>query len=399
MEKYNPYKNIFYYYRGQGSKKHGDFDKQIEDNTTKALINTLEKSKRNIVKSFLKLINVNIPIEGKEITYDLQVAEELSRPDGLIQIGDHSVYIESKIDAPLEIDQLKKHLNGIDKGYLLCITPREKDVDLIKKMDDTRLRFITWEQIYRLFNNKNQKIKDVQTKFILKEFLEYLEVINMASFTGWQRKDFEAFLFIENDPKRELRLRVKEKFRLYIEELNSLLKEKNIINILEPYVGNLGSKDVDVWASVSEPPLNQKVHKPHFSAWINSYEFEIGVQIEGKTPAYKMKQYIGENKLGFLRILRRLEGFKIELNEKVEIHPKVHKFRFVAKIQAGKHCTENDVNYLLEKMNQYNLFALHIGKTFGRDDKKIQSEKFLKTSVKIVKQLMEYYDFAFGRTE
>ncbi|MCK4642302.1 hypothetical protein KAU32_01570 [bacterium] len=397
MRKYNPYKNIFYYYRGPGSKKHGDFDKQIEDNTTKALINTLEKSRKNILKSFLKLVDINVPIESKVILYDLQVSEKFSRPDGLIQIADQSVYIESKIDAPLEREQLERHLQSIDKGYLLCITPREKDFDLIKKMRDNRLRFITWEQIFHLFKSTLPRIKDVQTRFVLTEFLEYLEVINMAPFTGWQKKDFEAFLFIENDPNNELRLRVKEKFRLYIEELNSLLKEKNIINTLEPYVGKLGGKDVDVWGSVSEPPVNKKVHKPHFSAWINSYEFEIGVQIEGKTPANKMKQYIGENKSEFLRILRRLEGFKIELNERVEIQPQVHNFRFVAKIQAGKHCTENDVNYLLEKMNQYNLFAFHIGKSFSMDDEKIQSQKFLKTSMRIIKQLMDYYNFAWGR--
>ena len=34
---------------------------------------------------------------------------------------------------------------------------------------------------------------------------------------------------------------------------------------------------------------------------------------------------------------------------------------------------------------------------FSMDDKEIQSQKFLKSSIKIIKQLMDYYNFAFDR--
>jgi len=43
----NPHKNIFYYYRGPSNRSNQNeddiiYDKQIEDNTTKALINCFE---------------------------------------------------------------------------------------------------------------------------------------------------------------------------------------------------------------------------------------------------------------------------------------------------------------------------------------------------------------------
>jgi hypothetical protein len=55
MGKYNPYKNIFFYYRGPSSERKVDQpDKQIEDNTTKAVINTLDYSERGLLEIIRK---------------------------------------------------------------------------------------------------------------------------------------------------------------------------------------------------------------------------------------------------------------------------------------------------------------------------------------------------------
>lgn len=105
MRKYNPFRNVFYYYRGPSSKKEGQFDKQTEDNTTKALINTLENSEKDLLMCFLKNTGIDIKINDK-VAYDLQVSEELSRPDALIQIDKYNIFIESKIGASLDKTKL-----------------------------------------------------------------------------------------------------------------------------------------------------------------------------------------------------------------------------------------------------------------------------------------------------
>ena len=132
MRKYNPFRNVFYYYRGPSSKKEGQFDKQIEDNATKALINTSENGEKGLLMRFLKKSRIDIKGYDK-VTYDLQVEEESSRPDALIQIDKCNIFIESKIDSPLKEDQIYRHLESISKDYLICITPRDEDRNIIQQ--------------------------------------------------------------------------------------------------------------------------------------------------------------------------------------------------------------------------------------------------------------------------
>ncbi len=294
MRKYNPYRNIFYYYRGPSSRKVGQVDKQIEDNTTKALINTLEKSKTQLLRSLLTEVGINKKNITK-VVYDLQVSKDISRPDAEILLNNKdSIYIECKVDADLEEEQIKRHLKN--KGYLICITPSDKDKNIIKRINDKKLKFITWNAIYLNFQLQIHKIKDEKTQFLVNQFLEYLEAIGMAPFNRWNKSDFEAFLNIEDDSKKELRLRVKVKLNQFLYELKDLLKEENLFEHLEPTVGNIKQNDTAVWGVLCKQPHSKMVHVSHFNFWIDSDKFVMGIQIEGKNAASKMKRIITSNK-------------------------------------------------------------------------------------------------------
>ncbi|MDI6760043.1 MAG: hypothetical protein QMD05_04390 [Candidatus Brocadiaceae bacterium] len=400
MRKYNPYRNVFYYYRGPSSKIEGQYDKQIEDNTTKALINTLENSEKRLLMSLLKEIEIDIKHLDR-VAYDLQVGKELSRPDAQILIDNkYDIRIESKIDSPLKEDQICQHLKSISSrdGYLICITPREGDKNVVQQINKANMRFITWKEVYMCFKEQLEKARDEKTQFIIQAFLEYLEAINMAPFNGWDKKDFEAFLNIEDDPRKELRLRVKEKLKQYLVELQRLLKKEPLFEDLELDVGNIAQDDLEVWGVLCNPPLKEKIQRSHLNFSISSNGFFMGVTTEGKIPATNLRNRINCERGRFLKILRKLGGYYLIIQEREKVQPRYYNYLNVAEICLRKDITPEDIDYIFKKTGQYELFAIKCGTRWKRDyyDETLNKASFLEDSVKWMKSLQDYYEFALG---
>jgi len=69
---FDPHHNIFYFYRGpKKDKENGTIDFQLENNTTKALLNTLYHSDPNVCKDFIYQF-LDISIEPSSVNYALQ---------------------------------------------------------------------------------------------------------------------------------------------------------------------------------------------------------------------------------------------------------------------------------------------------------------------------------------
>ena len=397
MRKYNPYRNIFYYYRGPSNKrKDGQGDKQIEDNTTKALVNTLENSNKGLLKHFLKQLGIK-PKSFNKVSYDLQIAEEKSRPDALIEIGYSKVFIESKVDCPLEDDQILRHLESISNGYLICITPRLSDSFIIEQMNDNRIKFITWKHVYICFQEYLKTTVDDKISFIIHEFVDYLEAINMTPFYGWHKSHFEAFLNIEDDLKNELRIRVKKNLQQYLTELREHLQKISLFKDLQMKVGNLQTDDSrHCWGVLCTPPLNRIVYTPHFNFVINADEFVLGVQIEGKKPANEFKAKVKQDSQKLLNILRRLEGFDLTISKRVNPSNRPRSFIGipVAQIALGDNVSQHDIEFISKKMDQYRLCEMNCSRSFKRGDECIRDASFLATSAEFMKQLEPYYRFS-----
>jgi len=397
VRKYNPYRNIFYYYRGPGYKKKSQFDTQIEDNTTKALVNVLENCRPGLLKRFLAIAGIDIRVQ-KAAEYDLQVEGLLSRPDAEIQIGDERVFIESKVGSALEEKQIERHLASITKGFLVCITPRAEDRDVIKRFNEKKLKLITWRDVYVNFDEYRKRSQHEVSNFFISEFLEYLEAINMAPFSGWEQGDFEAFLNIDDDPKRELRLRVKTKFKQYLDELKILVAGTKMYGNLETNVGFIKKDSTSVWGVLCKPPVKNKVQTSHFNFWVNSDEFGLGIQIEGKNPASRMRRYIRSDPKGFTNILKRLEGFNLTIQKRVNPTGRPRAFRGIEilKLKLGRDIYYGDVEYLISKIDQYKLFEIHCGVSFKRNEDILGKETFLKKSARLMEDLSDYYSFSWG---
>lgn len=138
------HQNIFYYYKGMIDK---DIEQQLEDNTTKALINVLENTSLGTQKKIIQnLTGIKIPTDTDKINYILQVStigkeriadisnrfllafspvgkiedyeveyKRSSRPDAWIWSSDFVILFENKTRGELSKAQLKQHnklLNG-----------------------------------------------------------------------------------------------------------------------------------------------------------------------------------------------------------------------------------------------------------------------------------------------
>ncbi|AQT68236.1 hypothetical protein STSP2_01392 [Anaerohalosphaera lusitana] len=396
MRKYNPYRNIFYYYRGPSfRKKDGQWDKQLEDNITKALVNTLENSDRGLLKRLMKRLGIK-PKSYDPVLYDLQITEENSRPDALIKVGSTKIYIESKVDCPLEDEQILNHLQADPDSYLVCITPRNRDAAILDRLKDKRFHFITWKEVYLLFRPFADKDNDARTAFILQEFLDFLEATNMAPFSGWKKSHFEAFLNIEDDPKRELRLKVKDNMQSYLEELKQRLGTSGMYGELDVNVGNIRQDSVHCWGILCPPPLSRKIDVSHFRFAIDADAFSVGVLIGGKKPVDRFKQHTELSSDELQSILGKMDGFHLTLLERVQIRPRRFKGKEVAHILLGENICKYDIDYLNNKFSQYNLLEIRCQKLFKRDDAALGSDHFLDDSIELMKKLEPYYRFAWG---
>lgn len=391
MNFYNPYKNIFFYYRGPSLRNSYAEDTQIEDNTTKALINTLEASDKRLLDTFLKVFEIKYDAFSR-IKYDLQVAKSNSRPDAAITLGDLEILIECKVKIPLTREQLLHHLREINGGYLLCITNKKEDEIIVHALKDKRIRFILWSEVYIIFEDFLKTIEDENSKFVIKQFLEYLEIINMSPFTGWNKKDFEAFLNIELDTNKELRLRVKDKFAVYIKALLESAKKIMAIEGHESRVGNVKLDSRHIWAVIGTT-ISNIINVPHFNFAIDSDAFSLGIQIEGKKPTYKTLEKIELDMDRVLKMLRDLNGYVFMIKMREEISVQKWKSFDLARINLNKELATEDVQYIIKKSRQYKYFEYRIAKIYQRDEKVLHNQSFLDESVNTIKQLKEFYDF------
>lgn len=177
------YKNIFFYYRGPSANDPmADSDIQIENNTTKALIITLERSGIDLQRSFFQKFLSETIQSDTEFNYILQQRQGKSQPDAIIEVnGKPWVIIEAKTHAKLDIQQLLDHAEEwmilMKKPKQLVITCWAIDQNEVMKVPNTD--HCTWRQIHEFFLEHYRIINDSINKFLIKQFMEYLEMANL----------------------------------------------------------------------------------------------------------------------------------------------------------------------------------------------------------------------------
>ena len=234
------HQNLFYYYTGSLTPGK-DVDRQIENNTTKALINLLENSsvrtQNDLIESILKIKVRGSPIKFKYCLqssavglgrigdipnkYILAISplgekpvertteyERKSIPDAWIRGADIAILLENKTNGPLWRGQLDQHRKLLGGKVKMVVRSWINDIyPIIKKVE------------------KRAKDRDRKDIFLLSEFRRYLEVIKMSKFEGFDKQDF---MRIYDDDKEEFDY-LRYKFDNLAKQIDNRLVDKGFL--------------------------------------------------------------------------------------------------------------------------------------------------------------------------
>ncbi|MBM3712287.1 MAG: hypothetical protein FJW56_02435 [Actinobacteria bacterium] len=390
----NPHKNIFYYYRGPSNRNSSNedeiiYDKQIEDNTTKAFINCLECSSENLLNYFLDYFKIEI----KNTTtpqFLLQVSIVKGRPDAVIKFVNSSIYIENKVSAPVDKTQLTNHLKALNKNdLLLLITNNIQDNETVKDLD---IIYINWNEIYRCL--KNYIPTNRNEKFLLEQFLNYLEVIGLSEFTGFSNDDFDFFINNIEDYKPIIRNKIEKFANLVYESLNHEIKSVYI----DKHLGIISKNPEVIWFGIRKNQKLKDVFKHcNFTIEIDADALRIYTVIrDGK---YNQKKPIGilykkikNNYDEFLSLLKSLDNkYFFNISKRVPktgktIRPGNEKW-ILQSMLTLEIITDETIDYLLVLLKKIEFPGIHIGLIIKRGDKILQEpEKLIAVGKKVIEE-------------
>jgi len=393
MQKQTQYRNVFMYFRG-ASVNHAQVDRQLEDNITKSLINLFEYSDKRILKDFLQSIGIVITTDN--VFFDLQVANDESRTDALIRTNECDINIESKYNSPFDEEQLKKHIENTT-GYILYISKEKYKEEIKLRYYGQDVIFLNWSDIADFIIkecDKNTYPKETVTSFLSRQFIDYMEELNMIPFRGWNNRDFESFLLMENENLRvaeDERKRVKEKHEQFLIELKEKISQRiDLYKVCELHMGNLDKEHV--WGAIkfNEGSL---INQIHISVILNAYNLSIGIQIEGHNPSQAAIKRIKNNKKKFHDILRKLIDYKYVIRKRFNIQAAIWHSVVVAEIAVGPEITSDDIEYINKKMEQYKYVELRIARIYSKHEVINGGQKFIDDcvdSIVVVNEMIQF---------
>lgn len=329
------HQNIFYYYKGASSKEK-DVEQQIEDNTTKALINVLENSPIETQKLIIEgITGTEIPTSIRKLQYILQVKsigeeriasmsnrfilaispfgeiddsdakyEKSSRPDAWIWSSNFAILFENKTRGKLNKAQLEQHklLIGND-----------------------RIVVKSWiNDVYPVIREAASKVQNEKDRFLLSEFRRYLEVIGMSRFEGFDKEDFMK-KYCDEDDREEFDY-LRSKFNKLAEAVRKELKQKGLQ--FRDATSNFGEREIGWYGFYKDykghrgATYSRCENAPHFSIFMSAEPIGVCVKLHVmKQPLNdlrtKIKDY--QKRKEFFELLKSLNSSDYKNNTKITV--------------------------------------------------------------------------------
>lgn len=345
-----PHRNLFFFYRGshaRDSQRDSTYEKQLEDNTTKALIHVLEHSDRErVLKVFLRdichirnryhfsatqfaLQRVDIQRPAIPQRIALAIAPEsglvstkgtdhqAGRPDAWIwSENEFAVLLENKITGRANRHQIRRHIAGA-RGW---------------RSGKNQIISSSWSEVYALFEHlrHHEHRLDRISRFLIDEFVEYLKMIGVAKSLTFDIDDF-AFFTIRTDDRQAVQKEiVARKLGDFTEALTRSAAVRKIAGLYGkkylksgPHVnpGVFRANSSAYWITLG--PKERRNHC-HITVRIS----EEGITLDAFTPhkafTSRLIKAIRDEPERFLDTLRRIpdkDPFLIRLREAYYAHP------------------------------------------------------------------------------
>ncbi len=365
--------NIFYYYGG-AQRSGQDRERQLEDNTTKALINTLDHCSHTVALRFLAWLGIEATepvkcelqkatissgeIGGKSQRLLLglvpskeeenpcanweESVEGDSLPDAWLYGDDYVVLIESKVVGSFELDQMRRHFQKLRVG-----TDQQP-----------KCKVCTWAEVHRFFKALPDELMDELTdrdKWIVEQFTQYLEWIGMAEFTGLEQGMFDYFVAHPDDRSEDDRQWVCGTMRSFAEQVLGRLQILNSSFYRDYHVGQLRLKDDHCWVAFGPGNTEFKLWA-HQTISLYAYKLDVFVNVELKPAVVRLRKRIRHDKQAFREVVSRLPvPFSVQLEERKKKQASQHNYYTIAKLEAGLCEAPNSGQYGLKdpKLGQY----------------------------------------------
>lgn len=363
--------NVFGYYRGPSRRMTGDaleVHRQVEDNTTKALINTLELADEDeLGRRFVRRFAPELPAFGGRVDYRLQPGTP-STPGAAIRLLGISVLGETDSEAPVDGSGGSRPdaalvLDGVGALVIEVKTVDRLDSGQLARharewgADPAAVRLVRWAEIWEWAREERVRSASGLSRFLLSQLCDYLEQIGLAPWAGFTEGDFAFFVAPSADRAAAIRNRMGGLWPRVL----AGLEPKERASLLPVEVGRLSP--VVVWAQT-----NRAQRLVNFSAELYAEELQLNVVGWNKAPADTVERALDAGSFPSLpvelvvheRIFGRTRSGKVHWQREIA-HPIRARFSF-DELRAGLFDSWRET----WRLEETSLAAYHLRRVWSR---------------------------------